>query len=160
MRNIPYLLTILLLLATSCVSRSEQSETTETTTTEATADGTTAATDATSIVDVMVFHPAEMSETDEAILKAAREAVDQYSSELPQGYAVYVNDVDLSTEEGMETAKKYGVSGTALYVVKWFDRQEWQREDMTEEALRDALTAPETLRDNIKGMAKALFENR
>lgn len=160
MRNIPYLLTILLLLTTSCVSRSEQSETRETITTETAADGTTAATDATSIVDVMVFHPAEMSETDEAILKAAREAVDQYSSELPEGYAVYVNDVDLSTERGKEKAEKFGVSGTALYVVKWFDRQEWQREDMTEQALRDAVSSPDQLRDNIKAMAKALFENR
>ena len=108
-------------------------------------------------VEVMYFHGKQRCATCMAIEKYAREVVEKdFANEKKKGKVVF-KIVDISTDEGEKTAKKYRVTWSSLFVNSWKAGKE-KRNDMTQFAFKNARKNSDEFKRGVSGKIKELMK--
>lgn len=108
-------------------------------------------------VEVMYFHGKQRCATCMAIEKYAREVVEKdFANEKKKGKVVF-KIVDISTDEGEKTAKKYRVTWSSLFVNGWKAGKE-KRNDMTQFAFKNARKNSDEFKRGVSGKIKELMK--
>lgn len=108
-------------------------------------------------VEVMYFHGKQRCATCMAIEKYAREVVEKdFANEKKKGKVVF-KIVDISTDEGKKTAKKYRVTWSSLFVNGWKAGKE-KRNDMTQFAFKNARKNSDEFKRGVSGKVKELMK--
>ena len=108
-------------------------------------------------VEVMYFHGKQRCATCMAIEKYAREVVEKdFANEKKNGKVVF-KIVDISTDEGKKTAKKYRVTWSSLFVNGWKAGKE-KRNDMTQFAFKNARKNSDEFKRGVSGKIKELMK--
>lgn len=108
-------------------------------------------------VEVMYFHGKQRCATCMAIEKYAREVVEKdFANEKKKGKVVF-RIVDISTDEGKKTAKKYRVTWSSLFVNGWKAGKE-KRNDMTQFAFKNARKNSDEFKRGVSGKIKELMK--
>lgn len=108
-------------------------------------------------VEVMYFHGKQRCATCMAIEKYAREVVEKdFANEKKKGNVVF-KIVDISTDEGKKTAKKYRVTWSSLFVNGWKAGKE-KRNDMTQFAFKNARKNSDEFKRGVSGKIKELMK--
>lgn len=108
-------------------------------------------------VEVMYFHGKQRCATCMAIEKYAREVVEKdFANEKKKGKVVF-KIVDISTDEGKKTAKKYRVTWSSLFVNGWKAGKE-KRNDMTQFAFKNARKNSDEFKRGVSGKIKELMK--
>ena len=99
-------------------------------------------------VEVLYFHGKKRCATCMAIEKNTKDVVEeQFADELGNGTVVF-RIIDISDPENEEIAEKYEVTWSSLFVSRWKDGKETY-ENLTEYALANARTSPETFKSGL-----------
>ena len=108
-------------------------------------------------VEVMYFHGKQRCATCMAIEKYAREVVEKdFAKEKKNGKVVF-RIVDISTDEGKKTARKYRVTWSSLFVNGWKAGKE-KRNDMTQFAFKNARKNSDEFKRGVSGKIKELMK--
>lgn len=108
-------------------------------------------------VEVMYFHGKQRCATCMAIEKYAREVVEKdFANEKKKGKVVF-KIVDISTDEGKKTARKYRVTWSSLFVNGWKAGKE-KRNDMTQFAFKNARKNSDEFKRGVSGKIKELMK--
>ncbi|MDD5814586.1 MAG: nitrophenyl compound nitroreductase subunit ArsF family protein [Bacteroidales bacterium] len=108
-------------------------------------------------VEVMYFHGKQRCATCMAIEKYAREVVEKdFANEKKKGKVVF-KIVDISTDEGEKTARKYRVTWSSLFVNGWKAGKE-KRNDMTQFAFKNARKNSDEFKRGVSGKIKELMK--
>ena len=108
-------------------------------------------------VEVMYFHGKQRCATCMAIEKYAREVVEKdFANEKKKGKVVF-RIVDISTDEGKKTARKYRVTWSSLFVNGWKAGKE-KRNDMTQFAFKNARKNSDEFKRGVSGKIKELMK--
>ena len=108
-------------------------------------------------VEVMYFHGKQRCATCMAIEKYAREVVEKdFANEKKNGKVVF-RIVDISTDEGKKTARKYRVTWSSLFVNGWKAGKE-KRNDMTQFAFKNARKNSDEFKRGVSGKIKELMK--
>ena len=108
-------------------------------------------------VEVMYFHGKQRCATCMAIEKYAREVVEKdFVNEKKNGKVVF-KIVDISTDEGKKTARKYRVTWSSLFVNGWKAGKE-KRNDMTQFAFKNARKNSDEFKRGVSGKIKELMK--
>lgn len=99
-------------------------------------------------VEILYFHGKQRCATCMAIEKNAKEAIEaQFADELKNGTVVF-RTIDISKAENKETAEKYEVTWSSLFISQWKEGKE-THENLTEYAFANARTAPDTFKAGV-----------
>lgn len=108
-------------------------------------------------VEVMYFHGKQRCATCMAIEKYSREVVEKdFANEKKNGKVVF-KIVDISTDEGKKTARKYRVTWSSLFVNGWKAGKE-KRNDMTQFAFKNARKNSDEFKRGVSGKIKELMK--
>lgn len=100
-------------------------------------------------VEVLYFHGRQRCLTCRAIEKYSKETVYADFADMVKKKKVRFREVDISTDEGGELAKKYRVSWSSLYVNRHKGKAE-TRSDMTAYAFKNARSNTKAFKDALK----------
>lgn len=110
-------------------------------------------------VEVLYFHSKQRCATCIAIEKNTKEVIEeQFADEIRNGTLVF-RSIDISENENRETAEKYEVTWSSLFVSIWKDGKE-QYENLTEYAFANARTAPDTFKAGLAQKIKDMLEEQ
>lgn len=108
-------------------------------------------------VEVLYFHGKRRCATCMAIEENTKAVVEnRFANELKTG-TVRFRSIDISKDENKQTAAKYQVTWSALFIVKHHDGQE-TAENLTEYAFAQARKAPDTFKAEIAGKIANLLQ--
>lgn len=108
-------------------------------------------------VEVLYFHGKRRCATCMAIEENTKAVVEnRFANELKTG-TVRFRSIDISKDENKQTAAKYQVTWSALFIVKYHDGQE-TTENLTEYAFARARKAPDTFKAEIAGKIANLLQ--
>lgn len=108
-------------------------------------------------VEILYFHGKQRCLTCKAIEKYTKEVVNTDFADLAGKGKVRFKEVDISTPEGEQLAKKYRVSWSSLYVNQWKNGKE-QRNDMTRFGFQYARNNTATFKDGLKQKVNQLLK--
>lgn len=108
-------------------------------------------------VEILYFHGKQRCATCMAIEKNAKEAIEaQFADELKNGTVVF-RTIDISKAENKETAERYEVTWSSLFISQWKEGKE-RHENLTEYAFANARTAPDTFKAGVIGKINTLLK--
>lgn len=111
--------------------------------------GTTKAQGVRDGVEVLYFHGKRRCATCLALERLSREVVTQDYAEACRAGRVRYRVVDVTTADGVKTARAYRVTGSALYVNRWRDGKEMRR-NLTREGFATARRNPEGFKQTLR----------
>ena len=117
----------------------------------------TAQTKTTPKVEVIYFHGQQRCATCMAIERSTRELLEHDFSKQMKDGTVTFRTVDISTAAGEQTARKYHITWSALFVNSWKKDREI-RNDMTRFAFKNARNNTKEFKQGIKNKVKELIK--